>query len=72
MKLTDLHSEIQTAIIDYLSIHPTASGSAQRICCNWLANEKVSHSIEQVQTALDRLVEHGEIRRRSGSDLYTL
>jgi len=70
MKLTDLHSEIQTGILDYLSIHPNASASLQGIYSSWLVNEKVSYNIEQVQTALDRLVAHGELKRRSGT--YTL
>ena len=70
MKLTDLHSEIQTGILDYLSIHPNASASLQGIYSSWLVNEKVSYNIEQVQTALDRLVDHGELKRRSGT--YTL
>jgi len=70
MKMADLHSEIQTGILDYLSIHPDASASLQGIYSSWLVNEKVSYNIEQVQTALDRLVDHGKIKRRSGT--YTL
>jgi len=70
MKMSDLHSEIQTGILDYLSIHPDASASLQGIYSSWLVNEKFSYNIEQVQTALDRLVDHGELKRRSGT--YTL
>ena len=70
MKLADLHSEIQTSILDYLSIHPEASASVQRVTTTWLVNERSSHSLEQVQTALDRLVERGELKRRLDSNVY--
>jgi len=72
MKMADLHSEIQTGILDYLSIHPDSSASLQGIYSSWLVNEKVSYNIEQVQTALDRLVEHGELKRHVDSNTYTL
>ncbi|AAZ28056.1 hypothetical protein CPS_2620 [Colwellia psychrerythraea 34H] len=72
MKMLDIHSEIQTGIINYLSIHPTASASAQRICNQWLANERYSHNIDQVQTAINGLVARGEIHKHSNADIYTL
>ena len=72
MKMSHLHSEIQTGILNYLSVHPRASAPVENICSNWLANESVSHNIDQVQTALDRLVAHGEVHKRQDSDLYTL
>jgi len=72
MKMTELHSEIQTGILNYLSINPSASASVQGIYSKWLVNESVSYNIEQVQTALDRLVDHGELKKRSGSNIYTL
>ena len=72
MKTAELHSEIQAGIINYLSIHPSASASVKGIYSEWLTNERVSYNIEQVQTALDRLVDHGEIQKRSGSNVYTL
>ena len=72
MKMSHIHSEIQTGIINYLSVHPDASAPVESICSNWLANESVSHNIDQVQTALDRLVAHGEVHKRQDSDLYTL
>lgn len=72
MKMTDIHSEIQTGIINYLSVHPDASASVQRICNQWLANESYSHNIAQVQTAVDSLLSRGEIHKRSGADIYIL
>ena len=72
MKMSHIHTEIQSSILNYLSIHPDASAPAEDICSNWLANENVTHSIEQVQTALDRLVDHGEMHRMSGSNIYAL
>ncbi|MBL4763872.1 MAG: hypothetical protein JKX67_01105 [Colwellia sp.] len=72
MKIADLHSEIQMGIINYFSVHPDASASALRICNQWLANEKYSHNIAQVQTAVDGLLARGEIHKRSDSDIYIL
>jgi len=70
MKIADLHSEIQMGIINYLSVYPDASGSALRICNQWLANEKYSHNLAQVQTAVDGLLARGEIHKRSGANIY--
>jgi len=70
--MTEIHSEIQAGIIDYLSVHPDASASVQRICNQWLANERYSHNIDQVQTAVDGLLAQGELHQRSGTDIYTL
>jgi len=72
MKMTDIHSEIQTGIINYLSVHPDASASVQRICNQWLVNERYSHNIDQVQTAVDSLLARGEMHKHSGTDIYTL
>jgi len=72
MKMTDIHSEIQSGIINYLSVHPEASASVQRICHQWLTNERYSHNIAQVQTAVDGLLARGEMHKRSGTDKYTL
>lgn len=71
MKMSDIHSEIQMGILNYLSAHPDASASAQRIQANWLANERCDHSIDQVQTAIDRMVDRGELSKRPGSNLYS-
>ncbi len=72
MKMTDIHSEIQSGIINYLSVHPDASGSVQRICEQWLTNEKCAHNIFQVQTAVNSLLKRGEIHKHSDADIYTL
>ena len=72
MKLAELHNEIQVAILDHLSNHPSASASLQVIYSDWLSNENVPCNIEQVQTALDRLVEHDEIKRSSDTKSYSL
>ena len=72
MKMTDIHSEIQEGIINYLSAHPDASASVQGICNQWLSNERYSHNITQVQTAVNSLINRGEIHKNSNSDMYTL
>ncbi|NQY50248.1 MAG: hypothetical protein HRT55_14620 [Colwellia sp.] len=72
MKMNDIHSEIQTGIINYLSVHPEASASVQRICNQWLANERYAHNIDQVQTAVNALLTRGEMHKRSDSEIYTL
>jgi len=72
MKMADIHSEIQTGIINYLSVHPDASASVQCICDQWLTNERYPHNIAQVQTAVDSLLARGEMHKRSGDDIYTL
>jgi len=71
MKMSDIHSEIQMGILNYLAVNPNASASAQDIQNYWLANERSPHNINQVQTALDRLVDRGELNKRPGSNLYT-
>jgi len=72
MKMADIHSEIQTGIINYLSANPDASASVQGICDQWLANERCPHNIPQVQTAVDGLLARGEIHKHSDADIYTL
>ena len=72
MKFSDIHSEIQTDIINYLSTQPDASASVQCICDQWLANERYSHNIPQVQTAVNGLLARGEIHKHSDADIYTL
>ncbi len=72
MKLADIHSEIQTGILNYLTIHPNSLASIDDISKNWLADEKVEHNTSQVQTAVNRLVDHGELNKRLGGDFYSL
>jgi len=70
MKLVELHSEIQMGILEYLNNHPGASACAEVINFNWLGNERFPHNVDQVQTALDRLVEHGEINKSSDNNYF--
>ena len=70
--MSEIHSEIQMGILNYLAVNPKASASAQDIQDYWLANERSSHNIEQVQTALDRLVDRGELTRKLGNEHYAL
>ena len=72
MKISELHSEIQMGIINYLSVNPSASASVKRICNQWLSCEKYSHNIYQVQTAVDALLVRGELHKRSNTNVYTL
>ena len=72
MKMNDIHSEIQTGIINYLSAHPDACASVQGICNQWLSNERYTHNIAQVQTAVEGLLIRGEMHKRSDADIYTL
>ncbi len=72
MKMNDIHSEIQTGIINYLSAHPEACASVQGICNQWLSNEKYLHNIAQVQTAVDGLLNRGEMHKKAGSNKYSL
>ncbi len=72
MKMAEIHSEIQAGILDYLSNHPEESASVQVIYSHWLVNESVPYNIEQVQTALDRLVEHGELKKSIDTNIYSL
>jgi hypothetical protein len=71
MKMRDLHSDLQNGIINYLSVHPSALATVADISANWLANEKVEHNVAQVQTAVDRLVDQGELFQRLGGDFYS-
>jgi len=70
MKLVELHSEIQFSILEYFSNHPNASGSVETINFSWLTNERFPHNVDQVQTALDRLVDHGEINMSSDNNYF--
>ena len=72
VKMADIHSEIQTGIINYLSVNPGAAASIHHICNQWLGNERCPHNIAQVQTAVDRLLARGEMHKRSDADIYTL
>jgi hypothetical protein len=72
MKMADLHSEIQMGIINYLSVNPTASASARRISNQWLANERYSHNIDEVQTAINGLLARGEMHKCADANVYTL
>ncbi len=72
MKMTEIRSEIQTGIINYLSENPGASASVDHICNQWLGNERYPHNIAQVQTAVDGLLARGEMHKRSDADIYTL
>ncbi len=70
--MTELHSEIQTGIINYLSAHPEACASVQGICNQWLSNEKYLHNIDQVKTAVNGLLLRGEIHRHVDSNKFSL
>ena len=70
MKMAEIHSEIQSGILGYLSNHPNESACLQVVYSDWLDNESVPFNIEQVKAALDRLVEHGELKLFS--DSYSL
>jgi hypothetical protein len=72
MKITDIHSEIQMGIINYFAVNPDASATVLRICNQWLVNEKYSHNIDQVQTAVDSLLSRGEIHKHPGANIYSL
>jgi hypothetical protein len=72
MKMADIRSEIQSGIINYLSVNPEASASVDHICNQWLSNERYPHNIAQVQTAVDGLLARGEMHKRSDADIYTL
>jgi hypothetical protein len=71
MKLAELHSEVQHDILRYFSTHPGIEENAYGIHSNWFINEHISPSINEVQTALERLFESGDLKRRVNSDIYT-
>lgn len=75
MKMAQLHSELQADILRYLSIHPQASDTLGGVHSHWLDNERFSPNIEAVETALNRLIDHGELQRladSSGAALFTM
>ncbi len=54
---------IRAAILDYLSRHPRASDALAGICEWWLAEEKVSGSVDLVEEVLESLVAQQLLRR---------
>ncbi len=72
MKLYELHTELQSDILTYLTTHPRAMGNAEAIANEWLRDEKCEHNVHQVETALNGLVDKGELHRRLGGDFYSL
>ncbi|NMP17951.1 hypothetical protein [Thalassotalea sp. Y01] len=71
MKLHDLHNEVQAGILDYLAVHPNAMGSVEHISNDWLADEKFEHNVAQVQSAVNIMVNRGELVPRLGGDFYS-
>ncbi|WP_371187041.1 hypothetical protein [Thalassotalea maritima] len=71
MKLKDIHTELQSGILNYLASHPNAMGSVEHIANQWLFNEKYEHTPEQVNAAVKSMVARGELTPRLGGDFYS-
>ena len=59
-------------LLDYLARHPQAADTLPGVA-RWWVGDDGRYSMEQVQAALDRLVDGGELRRErlaDGTDWY--
>lgn len=63
---------IAQAIEGYVTEHPQAADTCEGICMWWLAGEPDGDSLEDVQTALDYLVEAGCLSRVVHADGTTI
>ena len=64
---------VAAAIMDYLSAHPMATDSADGVQRWWIGERCAGLSLEEVESALDRLVERNLLRRlrlMDGTELY--
>jgi len=60
--------ELARQIQHYLSAHPNAADSVEGIHRWWLARQRYEESLEQVEQALDYLVDSGQVSRRVEAD----
>jgi hypothetical protein len=56
----------------YVTQHPQAADTSEGICMWWLGNERGGDSLEDVQIALDYLVETGRLSRLVHADGTTI
>ena len=65
---------VVAAIEAYLTSHPVAADSAAGIARWWLGQEGIEAGVDEVQGALERLVENGVVRARTlpgGERIYS-
>lgn len=64
---------VAAAILDYLRAHPMAADSAHGVQRWWIGSRRVGLGVEEVESALDLLVERNLLRRlrlMDGTVLY--
>ena len=64
---------VAAAILDYLRAHPMAADSADGVQRWWIGSRRVGLGVEEVESALDLLVERNLLRRlrlMDGTVLY--
>jgi hypothetical protein len=62
--MKDDHLEVAEHILRYLQAHPEAKDTLEGIAEWWLAEDKISHVVEQVSEAVAWLVENGYLVER--------
>jgi hypothetical protein len=62
--IQDDHLEVAERILRYLRAHPEAKDTLEGIAEWWLAEDKISQSVEKVAKALAWLVESGKLVER--------
>lgn len=72
MSATDPPDAVVLALLHYLACHPQAADTLPGVA-RWWVGDDGRYSLEQVRSALDRLVDGGELRRErlaDGTDWY--
>lgn len=72
MTINDDHLEVAERIRRYLRAHPEAKDTLEGIAEWWLAEDKITHAVEQVSETLAWLVERGELAKRQVAGAKTI
>lgn len=75
MTINDDHLEVAERILRYLREHPEAKDTVEGIAEWWLAEDKITHAVDQVSEAVAWLVEKGHLMERQvagGKTIYEI
>ena len=61
--MSDTKEDITRIILDYLRMNPEAGDTLEGISECWVNFKRIEISVDEVENALDRLVEKGKVRK---------
>lgn len=70
--IQDDHLEVAERIRRYLRAHPEAKDTLEGIAEWWLAQDRITHAVEQVSEAVALLVEKGYLMERQVTGAKTI